>query len=257
LVVTARPSLTCPNRIKQGDLHRRPRAVKKAICVCVCFLIAGCLAARTPALPQPDLSVSRLLSLYAARRATVHDFKGLLRVAVSSSRLGRQTFEATWRSENGQTDLRGFNLFGQTLFRLTASESLLSFFPSRGEAVRWRSGEPSGIEMPLGAIEIIATVNRAGVPALPEAAHFHLKQGDDITLTVQEIGGAVTVYWIERTHLNVIRAESFDAAGQWVSTVTFDDYRAIDAIDFPFRIEADNRDGKAVLTFREVRPLSP
>ena len=178
-------------------------------------------------------------------------------MVVSSSRLGRQTFEATWRSENGQTDLRGFNLFGQTLFRLTASESLLSFFPSRGEAVRWRSDEPSGIEMPIGSVEMIKTVNRAGVPALPETAYFHLKQRDGIMLTVQENGGAATVYGIERTHLNVIRAESFNAAGQWVSTVTFDDYRAIGATVFPFRIEADSRDGKVVLTFKEVTPLVP
>jgi len=231
--------------------------VKKAIFVAVCFLVAGCLAVRTPALPQGDLSVSRLLSLYAARRSTVPDFKGLLRVAVSSSRLGHQTFDATWRSQKGETELRGFSLFGQTLFRLTASESLLSFFPSRGEAVHWRPNEPSGIEMPLGSIALIQAINHAGVPDLPEAAHFHLKQGDGLTLTVREIGGEATVYGIERTHLNVIRAESFDAAGQWVSTVTFNDYRAIDATVFPFRIEADSRDGKVVLTLKEVTPLLP
>ena len=231
--------------------------MKKAILVCVCFLIAGCLAARPPALPQGDLSVSRLLSLYAARRATVPDFRGLLHVAVSSPRLGHQTFEATWRSQKGQTDLRGFSLFGQTLFRLTASESSISLFPSRGEAVHWRPDESSGIEMPLGSIGLMTTVNRAGVPALPEAARFHLKQGDDVTLTVQEIGGAATTYWIERAHLHVIRSESFDAAGQWVSTMTFDDYRAIDATAFPFRVEADSRDGKVVLTFKEVTGQLP
>jgi len=234
--------------------------VKKAIFVCVCFLITGCLAARTPAPPQGDLSLSRLLSIYAARRATVPDFKGLLHVAVSSSRLGHQTFQAAWRSQKGETELRGLTLFGQTLFRLTASESLISFNPSRGEAVHWRPNEPSGVEMPLDSIEMITTVNRAGVPDLPEAAHFHLKQGDDIVLTVREINGAATVYQIERNHLNVIRYESFDAAGQWVSTMTFDDYRALDATvatAFPFRIEADGTGGKVVLTFKEVVPLSP
>ena len=231
--------------------------MKKAILVCFGSLIAGCLAARTPALPQPDLSVSHLLSLYAARRAVVPDFKGWLHVAVSSSRLGHRTFDATWLSEKGETELRGVNLFGQTLFRLTTSESKISFFPSRGAAVHWRPGELSDIEIPIGSIELISMIKHAGIPDLPEAAHFHLKQGDDITLTVQEVGGAATVYGIERTHLNVIRVESFSAAGQWVSTVTLDDYRAIDATAFPFRIEAHSQDSKVILTFKEVRLFLP
>ena len=235
----------------------RLHPVKKTILVCLWFLLSGCFAAQVATHPQGDLSVSKILSLYAVRRTTVPDFKGLLHVAVSSSRLHHNTFQATWRSEKGETDLRGFNLFGQPLFRLTASDTSLSFFPSRGEAVHWRPNESPGVEIPLGSIELMTMVNHAGLPALPEAAHFHLKQGDDITLTVQKSDGAAIVYWMEQTHLNVIRSESFNAAGQWLSTVTFDDYRTIADTAFPFRIEADSHDGKVVLTFREVVSLAP
>ncbi len=232
----------------------------------ICAILSGCLAHPVPVpFPAPRVaSLPELDDLYEKRRHAIGDFKGRLTVALSSPRLGRQTFHATWYFEHGTTTLRGFNLFGQSLFRMTLSDSAVSFVPARGEPIQWRRTDTRQPALAIPSFELIDGVNTAGVPDLSDApVHTFEKMGEMFHLAVGVRNGITILHQIEPTDFHVTKTERFDAAGQIESTVTFDDYRKIGTsregapIDFPFVVTGTTEAGTATLIFKEVSLLEP
>jgi hypothetical protein len=230
-------------------------------------ILSGCLARLPPvALPAPRaISRSVLGDLYQKRRQAIGDFKGRLTVTLSSPRLGRQSFHATWFFERGTTTLRGFNLFGQSLFSLTLSASEVSFVPARGEPLKWNRADPPP-EHPTFALvssDFIGQINRAGMPDLsPPLPDNFEKMETMFHLVQQQQNGTTLLHRIDPASLHVTRTERFDTAGQMASTLIFGDYREIgktgdnEPVDFPFVVKGETEAGIVTLTFEEVRVLT-
>jgi hypothetical protein len=232
----------------------------------ICMILSGCLA-RPVVIPLPAPRVtsrSALDDLYQKRRQAIGNFKGRLSVSLSSPRLGHPSFHGTWHFERGTTTLRGFNLFGQSLFSLTLSDSEVSFIPARGEPLQWRRADspPEHPTLALLSFDLIDQINGAGMPnpsnTLSDsfekmAAMFHLIQ-------LQQNGSTV-LHRIEPEYFHVTRTERFDAAGRMESTLTFGDYRKVgpagesEPVDFPFLVKGETEAGIVTLTFEEVKRL--
>ncbi len=230
-------------------------------------ILSGCLARTVPiSLPEPR-AISRvaLSDLYQKRRQAIGDFKGRLTVTLSSPRLGRQSFHATWFFERGTTTLRGFNLFGQSLFSLTLSDSGVSFVPARGEPLQWNRADPPPEHPTLALVssDLIDQINRAGVPSLPDAPPGNFEKMETLFHLVQrQQNGTTVLHRIEPASLHVTRTERFDTAGRMESTLTFGDYREIgktgenEPVGFPFVVKGETEAGIVTLTFEEVGLLN-
>jgi len=151
------------------------------------------------------------------------------------------------------------HFLGQTLFHLAASEGGGSLsFPSTGETIvldqAGREAERTG---PFDALDLIAWVNGAGVPDIPGTATPALAKNGEWMLSVTHADGSRAAHFIERTHFDVVRAESFGPTGQQRATLWFGDYRDIGPIRFPFSIVGDAKGNRVEMKFKEVIPIVP
>ena len=227
------------------------------------FFFSGCTKQlrSTPPSIQKDASIEELLSLYQKRLKGTESLKALMEVTANFGDRGRHRFQASLHAHNNQSRIRGFDLFGGTLFDLRLNDVFFSLkvpsekMPVEAELEQFES--VAGEKLPFGSLDLLEWVQRGGLPALTLRDIPALEKGKDffiLYLFSIERGMARLrqKIHIERTHFRVKQVELFDRSGLRRGMLTFDNYRKVDGHDFPFFVKGSGGGEGIVMTFREV-----
>ncbi len=228
--------------------------------LCLLILLAGCTRfIRSSPDASPDIGeipLSTLLTHYQTRRdALPSGFRALLSISADTGRAGRHTVSARWKSGD-RTEIEGFSLFGNTLFNLTLTASHLTATLPDARVISVARDEiafSGNAALFSEAVELINWVNGAAIPeiAQSELASLRGKEGFLLLDRVERD----QQFWIEPVSFHLVRVERFRADGTPQSVVTFDDYRSLSGMDFPFLVNAEADGHRVTLKFREVIPL--
>ncbi|HIE65678.1 MAG: hypothetical protein ABGX83_01650 [Nitrospira sp.] len=232
------------------------------------FLSYGCTkqVRSTPTTVKKDTSLEGLLKLYQNRMKAGFGIKALMKVKTQRPHQGGHSFLASWHSEKDTTLVRGFNLFGGTLFELHLQNS--TFFlriPSenrRLEAPLDELDQMAGREIPFASLELLEWVKRGGVPHVAESVIPALEKGDDLFIlylfTVEQGRARLQEkVWIERSAFWAKKVELFDRTGLRRGVILLDDYRQVGGHHFPFSIRGETGGETVSLNFREVSWVPP
>lgn len=226
-------------------------------------LFSGCAkqVRPTPSPIQKDASIEELLSLYQKRLKGTGSFKALMEVTAHFGDHGRHTFRASLHFQNDQSRIRGFDLFGGTLFDLRLNDRFFSLkVPSEKaplEAELEQFELVAGEKIPFGSLDLLEWVQRGGIPEPALRDIPALEKGKDffiLYLFSMERGMARLrqKISIERTAFRVKRVELFERSGVRRGMLTFDNYRKLDGRDFPFFVKGAGGGEEIAMTFREV-----
>ncbi len=259
--------------LKRPSFHRKARVFPslwnyRFVAVWLLLLLSvGCTKQIRPEkeVVKKDASLDELLNLYRLRGEALPGFKGLMAVTAHFPKQGRHTVQATVRSEGEQVRFRAFNLFGGTLFDLTADGPAVSLIiPSekkKFQGTREALEAQIQSEIPPGAIDLLDWISRGGLPEIVPPFIPALEKGGDffilyLFLTDGVEGDLVEKIWIERTAFHVKKVEYLDPEGSVSAVMVLDDYRNVGGHDFPFSIEGESGGEKISVKFKEVSPVS-
>lgn len=228
----------------------------------------GCTKQIRPSLTivKQDTSLEALLDRYQNRLEPESGIKALMEVKTQRPNRGGHSFLASWHSRDESIRIRGFNLFGGTLFDLQLSDpDFLLNIPSenmRFQAPLDELEDIAGEKIPFGSLELLEWVKRAGVPMVNETDVPALEKGDDLfILYLFTLDGDRArlreKVWIERTRFWVKKVELFDRTGLRRGVILLDDYRGVDSRHFPFSVSGKMGGGTVSLNFREVSRIAP
>lgn len=215
----------------------------------------------TPAALQKDASIEELIALYQKRVNETTGFKALMEVTANLGNRGRHTFQASLHAHNNQRQIRGFDLFGGTLFDLRLSGRFFSLsIPSERKTLRGKLDQfeaLAGEKIPSGLINLLEWVTRSGLPEVPFADTPALqKEQHFFTLylfsTDGNIGWIRQKLQIERNAFRVQQVDLFDLSGSRQTMIKLDHYQKVEGRDFPFSVEGHGPGGKIILKFKEV-----
>jgi len=214
-----------------------------------------------PEVIKLDASLDELLHLYQQRLKLKTALKALIEVKADLGKRGKHTFQSAWRSDRNRVKMKGFNLFGGTLFELDLRASKFSvniplerkFF--EGE-LEYFDAMTDG-KIPLGSLALLEWVKRGGIPELGPKHIPALEKQDDVFIlyifsTELGLGFLKEKIWIERTAFRVKKVELYDRNGLRKGTIIFDNYRKIEGQFFPFSITGNSRGQILELNFNEV-----
>ena len=213
--------------------------------VALLMFLAGCTQAIFPttALP-PDPTLEELISLYRKQREEIPPLKGLMKVTITDN--GNKGFWAKWRSYDGVIQVDGYDLLGRTLFNLkVAGEefSLVSpennFNGNREALEQYLIAHDS--EIRIEWVTLLDWIARGGLPDLSTSMHPTLRKdvGSDgngyfvLSFAEQDI-------FLDRKSLRT-KTVFFNNSDRFIG-MTFNDYRSIGNIFFPFSIHTEVHD---------------
>ena len=250
-------------------MTKKSYCLRLALLGMVClFVLSACTKQikSTPVEVKQDASLEELLSLYSQRLKMNSTIKALVKVDADLGPRGRHTIQSTWRSSQEHIHLRGFNLFGGTLFELdvtTASFSLkMPSDPQAFEADLDFYEEVAGRQIPFGSLDLLRWVQRGGLPDTTFPKIPVIEKGEDLFVlylfTLFE-GRAILEekMFIERTAFRVTRVELFEHTGLGNGVIELNDYRVVDGREFPFSVKGTSGSEVMRLTFKEVSFPSP
>lgn len=240
-------------------------ALRSITVVILFFLLSACTKQVRPTPPhgvqKRDISLEELLDLYQKRLDGKKRLKALMEVRADLSDRGIHRFQSSWHSHGDQIEIRGFDLFGGTLFDLGLNGSVFSItIPSEQKHFEGNLelfDEMAGEKIPFGSLDLIDWVKRRGIPELTTAQVPAIEEREEsfiLYLFTSERGRGILQQkiWIERTAFRVKKVELFDRAGKRRGMVELNDYRRIDGSDFPFSIRGFSQKATIALRFREV-----
>ncbi len=254
-------------KLNKGTARRPDRSALLWVLVVV-FLSAGCTKQIRPTqtIVKKDASLENLLNLYQNRLEPGIGIKAVMEVKTQHPRQGGHTFLASWHSRQDTIKIRGFNLFGGTLFELQIKDpTFLLTLPSenkRLEAPLNELDQVAGGKIPFGSLELLEWVKRGGVPVVPPSTLPALEKGDDffiLYLFTVEQGRArlEEKIWIERTRFWTKKVELFDHTGRQRGVILLDDHRRVGKRHFPFSVRGNTGGETVSLDFREVSWITP
>lgn len=232
------------------------------------FVLSACTKQikSTPVEVKQDASLEELLSLYQQRLKMNAQIKALVKVDADLGPRGRHTIQATWSSSQEQIHLRGFNLFGGTLFELDVAAASFSLKtpsdPQAFEADLDFYEEVAGRQIPFGSLDLLRWVQRGGLPDTTFPKIPVIEKGEDVFVlylfTLFE-GRAILEekVFIERTAFRVTRVELFEHTGLRNGVIELNEYRVVDGREFPFSVKGTSGSEVMRLTFKEVSFPSP
>lgn len=231
------------------------------------FTLSACTKQIRPS-PHPvpeaikrDASLDELLHLYQQRQKTGSTLKALIEVKADLGERGKHTFQSAWRSANNRVNMKGFNLFGGTLFELDLSGSRFSVkVPSEGKVFEGDLeffDDMAEDKIPFGSLALLEWLKRGGIPEVgPERIPALEKREDVFILYIfsSESGRGFLKekIRIERTDFRVERVDLFDPAGLQKGTILLEDYREIEGRFFPFSIMGKSREQVLELNFKKL-----
>ncbi len=227
------------------------------------FFLAACTKQikPTPSTPKQDATLEELLSLYKQRLSRNTPMKALMQVDADLGARGRHSIQSAVHASKAAVQVRGFNLFGGTLFDLkvdalsfslkTASEPM----PFEAELDFYE--DLAGRQIPFGSLDLLRWVQRGGVPDTDFPKIPMLEKGEvffTLYLFTVTQGRAVLEekMFIERSAFRVTRVELFDVTGFRRGIIELNDYRMINGNPFPFSVKGTGRGEAIHLTFKEV-----
>lgn len=237
------------------------------------FTLVSCTKQIRPNLPtateavKRDASLAELLHLYKQNLKTRRTLKALIEIKADLGKRGKHDFQSSWRSEKNRIKMKGFNLFGGTLFDLELNGSGFSIhIPSERKVFEGDLEffeDMAGEKIPFGSLGLLEWVKRGGIPEVGPDLIPALEKRDHafilyIFSTESGRGILKEKVWIERTAFRVERVEFFDHEGRQKSIAIFKDYREVKDQIFPFSITGKHRGQVLELNFKEVSfPLNP
>ncbi len=226
------------------------------------FFLAACTKQikATPVVKQ-DATLQELLSLYKQRLSRNTPMKALLKVDADLGARGRHSFQSAVHSSIRDIHLRGFNLFGGTLFDLTVNDRSFSLKtasdPKPFEADLDFYEEMAGRQVPFGSLDLLRWVQRMGVPETAFPKIPMLEKGEAfftlyLFLVYQGQAHLEEKVFIERGAFRVTRVELFDPSGLRRGTIELGNYQNVSGRDVPFSIKGQGGGEVIDLSFKEV-----
>jgi hypothetical protein len=167
----------------------------------------------------------------------------------------------------GTIRLQAFARLGFPLFDLMLADGQYQLlFPLQGKTQKGLVSEldrKGGISAPV-LLGLQATMGSLGGGILP-TDHVALREENDNyvldVMTEPDRNRVARRLWFERTTLEIVRQDLYDASGNVVATMAYQSYRAVGAtsagpLTWPSRVLAEDGLGQAklVLTFHEIIP---
>jgi len=180
---------------------------------------------------------------------------------------GSHSFQAAFRSHGRESRIRGFDLFGGTLFDLRLDDRFFSLkLPAEATALEARLDQfealAAGEKIPFGTLDLLHWLKRGGIPEVRLQDIPALEKRSDIFILYlfsvsQGMAQIHQKILIERTAFLVKQVEIFDSSGFRRGILSFEDYRQIDGRNIPFSVKGI-ADGKMLkVTFRELSFVPP
>lgn len=235
-------------------------------------LLAGCakalVAPQAPAAPAA-VTAEELVAKLQEREAAVRTLKALFAVEASGGTLkAPQRMEAALVYQRpGTIRLQTFARLGFPIFDLMLADGQYHLlFPMQGKTQKGPVSEldrkgGTGTTITLG---LQATLGSLGGAIQPTDQVFLSDEDSHYVLDVMAEPGRNIVgrrLWFERTTLEIVRQDLFDASGSVTATMVYQSYRAVGAtsagpLTWPSRVLAEDGLGQAklVLTFHEIIP---
>lgn len=234
-------------------------------------LLAGCAKALVaPQAPGAQaVTAEELVAKMQEREAAVRTLKALFAVEASGGALkAPQRMEAALVYQRpGTIRLQTFARLGFPLFDLMLTDGQYQLqFPMQGKTQKGLVSELDrkgrvGVPVMLG---LQATLGSLGGVILSTDQVYLRDEDSHYVLDVMAEPGRNTVarrLWFERTTLEIVRQDLFDASGSVQATMVYQSYRAVGAtsagpLTWPSRVLAEDSLGQAklVLTFHEIIP---
>lgn len=201
------------------------------------------------------------MDLYRHRLDDTRQLKALMQVDADLGARGKHTFQAAWKTGDDHTRIRGFNLFGGTLFDLTLTASAFAIkIPSEKKEFEGDLGifnKIAGEKIPLVSLEPIDWVERRGIPEIGKKQIPALEKTDGFFIlylfsSTEGMGRLEEKIWIERVEFRVTQVEQFDRSGVRRGILKLGDYRKINGKAVPFYLKAIGREETIELKFKEV-----
>jgi outer membrane biogenesis lipoprotein LolB len=250
-------------RFDSAGTARRQDCIGLLWVLILVFLSYGCTkqVRSSPTITKKDASLEALLNLYQNRLNPNFGIKALMEVKTLNPNQGGHSFLASWHSKKDTIRIRGFNLFGGTLFELQLEDP--TFFltlPSenkRLEAPLDELEQVAGGKIPFGSLELLEWVKRGGVPLITGLTVPALEKREGhfiLYLFTVEKGRArlQEKIWIERTRFWAKKVELFDRTGLRRGVILLDDYRRVGSRYFPFSVSGNTESKTISQNFREV-----
>ncbi len=220
-----------------------------------------------PEVIKLDASLDELLQLYQQRQQERSTLKALIEVKADLGERGTHSFQSAWRSQKDRVKMKGFDLFGRTIFDLNLEGSSFSIFiPSEQKVFEGdleHFDDMAGGKIPFGSSDLLEWLKRSGIPDVGPDRIPALEKRDDIFIlyvfsSEAGLGFLKEKIWIERTGFRIERVDLFDRTGIRKGLIILDDYREIDGRFFPFSITGNSRGQVLELKFKEVSfPVAP
>jgi len=210
-------------------------------------LFSGCIKQLPPKPERPlkDASIESLLMLFQARLKEIGPFKALMEISGDFGARGQHRFQAAFRSEGRKSRIRGFDLFGGTLFELRLDDRFFSLkLPSEPlalEAELEQFEALAGEKIPFGSLDLLSWLKRGGIPdiRLQDIPALEKRPEDFILYLFSVSGGMARLHQkisIERSDFRVTKVELFDPSGLPRGLLTFEDYRKLQGRALPFSV---------------------
>jgi len=252
---------------KEGTASRQNQYRLLWILVLI-FLPYGCTKQIRPAPTafRKDTSLETLLKRYQNHLEPEFGIKALMEVKAQRPHQGGYSFLASWHSKEDTIRIRGFNLFGGTLFELQLEDPvfILSIPSEKNKLVAPLDelGQLSGGKIPFGSLELLEWVRRGGVPLVAESVIPALEKGEHFFIlylfTVEQGRARLREkIWIEQTAFWAKKVELFDRTGLRRGVILLEDYRRVGSRHFPFSVRGTTGDETVSLNFREVSWIMP
>lgn len=252
----------------KGNPAQRPDRYRLLWVFVLVVLSTGCTkqVRSSQAIVKKDASLESLLNLYQNRMEPGFGMKALMEVKTQHPDQGGHSFLASWHSKKDAIRIRGFNLFGGTLFELQLKDpTFFLIIPSENKRLAAPLDELdqlAGGKIPFGSLELLEWVKRGGVPHVAASAIPALEKGDDLFIlylfTVEQGRARLREkVWIERAAFLAKKVELFDRSGLRRGVILLDDYRRIGRRHFPFSIRGKTGGETVSLNFREVSWVTP
>ncbi len=253
--------------------HIRRHFFSVLLGVMLLFTFSACTKqVRPTASPAPeaikrDASLDELLRLYKQRQGGMENLKALMDAKTDLGEQGKFNFQSAWRSKGDLVKMKGFDLFGRTVFDLDLSGTHFSIFlPSQQKVFEGDLeffDDMAGEKIPFGSLGLLEWVKRGGIPKVGPDRIPALEKREDVFILYifsSELnrGFLKEKIWIERSDFRVKRVDFFDRSGLQKGIATLSDYQEVDGRFFPFSIIGDSRGQVLELKFKEVSfPTDP
>lgn len=203
---------------------------------------------------KKDATLEELLALYDLRFRELSSLKGLARVEVTTPSIGKQGFQAAlYLTRPDGFRMRGFNLFGGTLFELEYQEGENRLFiPGEEHTVGMDellgpSGPlPPGFSDFLGIPQVVSPE----IPVLEKKEeHFYLMM---VEVKPDQLPQLKKKFVIERSNFHVEQAIYYSPSGFPEVTLSYEDFREVQEFLLPFKVTGESPYGEARLRFMEM-----